>query len=179
MRENPLRALINRILQLFTMFAPGGRNLRVWLHRRRGVNIGRDVFVSYNVVLETGFPHLITIEEQAFIGIGAIVIAHFQDHLQEPSSGIRIGKRAFIGPGAIILPGVQIGDGAVVTAGSVVTKSVPAMTMVQGNPAIPIATCGVPLWPDTPLKEFSSRLKPIARKKNWKESEIEEENFKG
>ena len=147
------------------MFGPGGLSLRVWLHRRRGVKIGRDVFISYNVLLETGFPHLITIEDDAFIGIGCIVIAHFQDHLQEPTSGIRIGKNVFIGPGVIILPDVQIGDGAVVTAGSVVTRSVPAMTMVQGNPAVPIATCGVPLWPNTPLKEFSSRLKPIVRKK--------------
>ncbi len=177
MRENPFRALINRILQPVAMFGPGGLTLRVWLHRRRGVKIGRDVFISYNVLLETGFPHLITIEDDAFIGIGSIVIAHFQDHLQEPTSGIRIGKNAFIGPGVIILPDVQIGDGAVVTAGSVVTRSVPAMTMVQGNPAVPIATCGVPLWPNTPLKEFSSRLKPIVRKKVRSESEIERENL--
>lgn len=160
------------------MFLPGGHNLRVWLHRRRGVSIGKDVFISFNVVLETGFPHLVTIDDGAFIGIGAIVIAHFQDHLQEPDRGVRIGKRAFVGPGVIILPDVEIGEGAVVTAGSVVTRSVPAMTMVQGNPAVPIAKCGVPLWPDTPLKEFSSRLIPISNKKSWKESQVEAENLK-
>ena len=165
MSENPLRGLINRILQLLTMFMPGGEGLRVWLNRWRGVRIGKRVFISYNVVLETGFPHLITIGDDVFIGIGAIVIAHFQDHLNSSFRGVRIGSRAFIGPGVIILPDVEIGEGAVVTAGSVVTRSVPAMTMVQGNPAVPIATCGVPLWPDTPLKEFSSRLRPISRKK--------------
>ena len=58
------------------------------------------------------------------------------------------------------------------------TRSVPAMTMVQGNPAVPIAKCGVPLWPDTPLKEFSSRLIPISNKKSWKEGRVEEENLK-
>jgi hypothetical protein len=52
------------------------------------------------------------------------------------------------------------------------------MTMVQGNPAVPIATCGVPLWPDTPLKEFSSRLKPILPKKSWTAVPIEEEKLK-
>jgi heptaprenylglycerol acetyltransferase len=166
MTENPVRGLINRILQLLTMFMPGGEGLRVWLHRWRGVRIGKRAFISYNVVLETGFPHLITLDDDVFIGIGAIVIAHFQDHLQDSFRGVRIGKRAFIGPGAIILPDVEIGEGAVVTAGSVVTRSVPAMTMVQGNPAVPIAKCGVPLWPDTPLKEFSSRLKPISRKRS-------------
>ena len=51
-------------------------------------------------------------------------------------------------------------------AGSVVTHSVPAMTIVEGNPAVPIAKCGVPLWPDTPLKEFSRELKDLAKKPN-------------
>jgi tetrahydrodipicolinate N-succinyltransferase len=178
MRENPFRAFINRILQLCSMFLPGGLNLRLLLNRARGVKIGKDVFISFNVVLETGFPQLVTIDDGAFIGIGAIIIAHFQDHLQEPEGGVRIGKRAFIGPGLIILPDVEIGDGAVVTAGSVVTKSVPPMTMVQGNPAGPIARCGVPLWPDTPLKEFSSRLIPIRKKESWKGTPMAEENLK-
>jgi len=160
MKENPLRGLLNRILQMLAMSFPGGQGLRVLLHRTRGVKIGKNVWISYNVVLETSYPHLITIDDDAFIGISVIVIAHFK----ESRKGVRIGKQAFIGPGVIILPDVEIGDGAVVTAGSVVTSSVPAMTVVQGNPAVPIAKCGVPLWPDTPLKEFSRRLKPIPKK---------------
>lgn len=151
---------MNRILQMLTMILPGGQSLRVSLHRARGVSIGRNVWISYNVVLETGFPQLITIDDSAFIGIGVIVIAHFK----ELHRGVRIGKQAFIGPGVIILPDVEIGEGAVVTAGSVVTSSVPAMTVVQGNPAVPIAKCGVPLRPDTPLKEFSRRLKLVSKK---------------
>jgi heptaprenylglycerol acetyltransferase len=160
MKENPIRGFMNRILQMVTMTFPGGQSLRVSLHRARGVTIGRNVWISSNVVLETGFPELITIDDSAFIGIGVIVIAHFKESYR----GVRIGKEVFIGPGVIILPDVEIGDGAVVTAGSVVTNSVPAMTVVQGNPAVPIAKCGVPLWPDTPLKEFSKRLRPCPRK---------------
>ncbi len=160
MTENPLRGLLNRILQMLTMIVPGGRTLRVLLHRARGVTIGKDVWISYNVVLETSYPHLITIDDSAFIGIGVIIIAHFK----ESRRGVRIGKQVFIGPGVIILPDVQIGEGSVVTAGSVVTSSVPPMTVVQGNPAVPIAKCGVPLWPDTPLKEFGGKLRPISRK---------------
>ncbi len=158
MKENFLRRAINRILQMFTMVLPGGQTLRVSMHRARGVNIGRDVWISSNVVLETEYPRLITIDDSVFIGIGVIVIAHFK----EARRGVRIGKRAFVGPGVIILPDVEIGEGAVVTAGSVVTSSVPAMTVVQGNPAVPVAKCGVPLWPDTPLKEFSRRLRPVS-----------------
>lgn len=157
MKENPLRGLVNRILQMLAANFPGGQNLRVMLHRGRGVKIGENVWISYNVVLETSYPHLITIDDDAFIGLGTIVIAHFK----EARRGVRIGKRVFVGPGAIILPDVEIGDGAVVTAGSVVTNSVPPMTVVQGNPAVAIAKCGVPLWPDTSLKEFSRRLRPL------------------
>lgn len=159
--ENPLRGLVNRLFQLMAMFFPGGETLRVLLHRARGVKIGKNVWISFKVVLETGFPELITIDDGAFIGIGVIIIAHFK----EARRGVRIGKQAFIGPGAIILPNVEIGDGAVVTAGSVVNASVPPMTMVQGNPAVPVAKCGIPLWPEEiSLNEFTLRLKPIARK---------------
>ena len=157
MHENPVRGLFNRLLQLLTLLLPGGQSLRVLLHRARGVHIGRNVWISYNVVLETAYPELITIDDEAFVGIGTIIIAHFK----EARKGVRIGKQAFVGPGVIILPDVEIGDGAVVTAGSVVTSSVAPMTVVQGNPAVPTAKCGVPLWPDTPLKEFTKRLKPV------------------
>jgi len=160
MAENPLRGLANRIFQLLAMLLPGGQSMRVFLHRARGVAIGKNVWISYNAILETAYPNLITIDDDAFIGVGVIIIAHFK----ETRRGVKIGKNAFIGPGVIILPDVIIGDGAVVTAGSVVTHSVPAMTIVQGNPAVPIAKCGVPLWPDTPLKEFSRRLKPLPKK---------------
>lgn len=159
MHENPVRGLLNRFLQLLTLLLPGGQSLRVFLHRARGVRIGQNVWISYNVVLETAYPELITIDDDSCIGIGTIVIAHFK----ETRRGVRIGKKVFVGPGVIILPDVEIGDGAVVTAGSVVTSSVAPMTVVQGNPAVPIAKCSVPLWPDTPLKEFSRRLKPMPR----------------
>jgi maltose O-acetyltransferase len=48
---------------------------------------------------------------------------------------IRIGADAWIGGGAILLPGVSIGEGAIVAAGAVVTRDVPAGTTVAGNPA--------------------------------------------
>ena len=68
---------------------------------------------------------------------------------------------AFIGPGVIILPNVTIGRGAVVAAGSVVSHSVPPMTMVQGNPAKPIAKCGISLAEKHSLREFYKQLRPI------------------
>lgn len=153
MKESTVRGLINRLFQNLARIVPGATTLRVKLHRARGVHIGKDVWIGYDVILDTSRPHLITIGDRASVGIRATVIAHFKE-----TQGVTIEEDAFVGPGAIILPNVVIGRGAVVTAGSVVTKSVPPMTVVQGNPAVAIAKCGVPLTPDTSLKAFSRRL---------------------
>jgi serine acetyltransferase len=67
---------------------------------------------------------------------------------------------------AIVLPNVTIGHGAIVAAGSVVTKSVPPKTMVQGNPAQPIATVEIPLGHNVSLKEFAKGLRPIRERSN-------------
>jgi acetyltransferase-like isoleucine patch superfamily enzyme len=158
MKRSLVGRLIIRLFQMLAMNLPGGQGLRVKLHRARGVKLGKNVWISLNVILETEYPDLISIGNDTFIGAGVIVIAHFK----ELRSGVRIGKECFIGPGVILLPDVTIGDGSVVTAGSVVTSSVPPMTVVQGNPAAAVGRCGVPLWPDTTMKEFSRRLKPLS-----------------
>lgn len=50
-------------------------------------------------------------------------------------SPIKIGERVWIGANATVLPGVTIGDNAVIGAGSIVTRDVPENTVVTGNPA--------------------------------------------
>jgi len=156
MNEPLFRGFVNRSLQLLARIMPGGQTLRVMLHRSRGVHVGKGVFISEDVILETAHPQFITIEDRAWIGIRATVIAHMRE-----LRGVKIEQDAFIGPGVTILPNVTVGRGAVVTAGSVVTRSVPPMTVVQGNPAVPVATCGIPLAPQTSVKDFTSRLKPL------------------
>jgi acetyltransferase-like isoleucine patch superfamily enzyme len=151
-------APIQRFLQLLARIAPGATTLRVWLHRCRGVKLGKNVWIGYDAILETSSPHLVKIDDEAVIGIRSMLIAHFRE-----SQGITISKGAVIGPGVIVMPNVTIGEGAVVAAGSVVTTSVPPMTLVQGNPAKPVAKIGVLLGRETPAMEFVSNLKPIRR----------------
>jgi serine acetyltransferase len=157
-KENFFRGIRNRLFQHLARILPGARSLRVRLHRWRGVNIGKDVWIGYDVILDTSRPFLITIEDRASLSMRVTVIAHFRE-----TQGVKIEQDAFIGPGAIILPNVTIGRGAVVTAGSVVSQSVSPMTVVQGNPAVPIASCGIPLSEHVTLKNFSRRLRPLPK----------------
>jgi acetyltransferase-like isoleucine patch superfamily enzyme len=153
-----------RILQLVALYGPGAEGLRVKLHRWRGVRIGERCFIGTAVIVETQFPRLVQIGDGVDIGMRTTIIAHQQgERADESKPSVVIGNDVFIGPGTIILPHVTIGDGAVVNAGAIVTKSVPPLTMVSGNPATPVARCGVPLGRRTPMREFYARLKPIRR----------------
>src|SRR5216110_766922 len=141
--------------------APGATTCRVKLHRWRGVKIGRDVWIGYDTIIETSYPHLVTIGDRSSIGIRATIVAHNREQ-----QGVVIEADVSVGAGAVILPNVTIGRGAIVTAGSVVTKSVPPKTMVQGNPAQPIATVEIPLRLNVSLKEFAKGLRPIRERSN-------------
>ncbi len=156
MAEGIFRGLYNRFLQELARIAPGATTWRVKLHRWRGVNIGEHVWIGYDSVIETSDPHLVTIRDRAWIGIRVTIIAHMREQ-----QGVLIEEDVTLGPGVIVLPNVTIGHGSIVTAGSVITRSVPPKTMMQGNPAKPIATVEIPLRLDVSLKEFSKGLRPI------------------
>lgn len=156
MMRSTFLQLKNRVLQLLALYAPGAETVRVWLHRRRGVRIGERVFVGTAAILETERPDLISIGDDVTLGIRVVIVAHFKG-----TYGVTIGDEAFLGPGVIVLPGVEIGRGSVVTAGSVVTKNVPPHTIVQGNPARPIARCELPLTEDMPFDEFQKHVQPL------------------
>jgi|SRR6266566_3210996 len=157
----------NRFLETLARFAPGITTWRVRLHRWRGVRIGTDVHIGADVLMETGFPSWISIGNGVQIGMRSTIIAHYhgllpKDEDLEDYVSVRIEDDVSIGAGVIVLPNVTIGRGSVVTAGSVVSSSVPPLTVVQGNPAKAIARCGVPLTYRTSLKEFCRNLKPLS-----------------
>jgi len=133
--------------------------MRVRLHRWRGVKIGRSVWIGYDAIIETSCPHLVTIGDRAAVGMRVTILAHDREQ-----QGVVIEEDVTLGPGVIVLPAVTIGRGAIVTAGSVVTKSVPPKTMVQGNPAQPIATVEIPLSRHVSVKEFAKGVKPLQQR---------------
>jgi heptaprenylglycerol acetyltransferase len=160
----------NRLYQALALYAPGGDTMRAWLHRQRGVEIGESTWIGLGAIIEPGFPERVVIGKRVAIGIRTTIIAHFEykgidrrtgEPFKSDEVSVRIGDDAFIGPAVVILPDVTIGEGAVVTAGSVVSRSVPPLTMVQGNPAKPVARSTIPLGLHTPLNEYYRQLKPI------------------
>lgn len=116
--------------------------LRMLCFRLMGVNIGENVFIGLNVMIDPLYPEMVTIEDYAEIGDNASIYAHSRGSKPLKKAyprivkEVRIGRGVWIGaPNVVILPGVTIGDYSVVAAGAVVTKNVPSYTVVGGVPA--------------------------------------------
>lgn len=104
--------------------------------RPHNVKIGRNVIVMPGCLMMSAGG--ITIEDSAMIAANVQLISNNHDLYERQvitCKPVRIGKNAWIGAGATILPGVTVGDNAVVGAASVVTKDVEPDTIVAGNPA--------------------------------------------
>ena len=100
------------------------------------VKIGRNVIVMNNCLMMAAGGINIGDETQIAANVQLISNNHdLEDRNVITCKPINIGRRVWVGAGATILPGVTIGDNSVVGAGSVVTKDVPADTIVAGNPA--------------------------------------------
>ena len=164
-RDSVWGGLRNRLLQYIALYIPGFKTTRVWLHRMRGVSIGTNVSIGLSVLIETAYPQLVSIGNNVTVGIRAVIIGHLRDSTTQARATnqptVRIEDDVYIGPGVIVLPNVTIGKGAVVSAGSVVSRFVPPHTLVRGNPAEPVAHCGVSLGGGVSYEQFLNHLKPI------------------
>lgn len=138
------RSMPERHAQLSERLAAVGEGtvIRPPFHCDYGFNIrlGAGVFLNFNCVILDVVA--VVIGDRTQVGPGVQILA--ADHPRDPAirrSGlefgrpIHIGRNVWIGGGAIILPGVTIGDDAVIGAGSVVTRDVPAGATAFGNPA--------------------------------------------
>jgi acetyltransferase-like isoleucine patch superfamily enzyme len=113
------------------------------LYRLMGVRIGRDVYVGFDIELDTNYPHLIEIGDHVTMSHRCAITTHMgspvDSRLQRFFSGtakpVKICDGAWICIGAILLPGVTVGEDAVVAAGAVVTRDVAPRSLVAGIPA--------------------------------------------
>ncbi|MBT9138634.1 MAG: Galactoside O-acetyltransferase [Syntrophomonadaceae bacterium] len=111
--------------------------IRVLAYRMIGVHIGQGIFIGWACYFDNVFPELISIDDGVTFApfVKIIVHEHAAGHGPGRVSPVIIHKNVYIGTGATILPGVEIGEGARVGAGAVVTKDVPAGAVVAGVPA--------------------------------------------
>lgn len=122
------------------------RKVRPSILRIIGCHVGKHVFIGDHVIVDSGHSQLIYIDDYAHITGGCRLLCHQRD-LSDYYIGdnaakcgyklgeIHIGKGCMIGMTTMIMPGVTIGEGAIVGAGSLVTKDIPAWTIATGRPA--------------------------------------------
>ena len=122
------------------------RKNRSRILRKLGCKVGKNVFVGDNVKIDLNHADMITIDDHAHIASGTRLLCH-QRNLSDYCVGddyaklgyiikpIHLCKGCLVGMDSFIMPGVTIGEGAIVGAGSLVTKDVPAWTVATGRPA--------------------------------------------
>ena len=127
-----LSRILDKELQDVTVFTP------LYINCGKHIAIGKNVFINFDCTfLALGG---IAIEDEVLIGPKVSLITENHPLNPEERKGlaakpILIKKKAWIGANAVILPGVTIGENAVVAAGAVVSKDVPDNTVVGGIPA--------------------------------------------
>lgn len=127
----------NLVRQLFSHVGDGSRVLSPMtvVHGDK-VHIGNNVIVMPNSLMMASGT--ITIEDNALVAAYVKLISNNHDPYDRAvltCKPVVLKKNCWIGAGVVILPGVTVGENSIVGAGSVVTKDVPANTVVAGNPA--------------------------------------------
>lgn len=122
------------------------RKLRPAILRCIGCHVGKNVFIGDHIKIDSGHADLIYIEDHAHVAGGSRLLCHQRDlshycvgddyaKLGYRLAPIHLKKGSLVGMESFIMPGVTIGEGAIVGAGSLVTKDVPAWTIAAGRPA--------------------------------------------
>jgi|SRR5205809_1188630 len=132
------------VFLLPAFFAPTS-SLRAAFHRLRGADIGDRVEIGYEVLIDNLYPERVHIEKSATVSARSTILAHDEARAYarggtEKVADTYVREGAFLGVAVVVLPGITIGPKAIVGAGSVVTKDVPAGTIVIGAPAKELRT---------------------------------------
>jgi len=106
-----------------------------WLYRTfLGVKVGEQTSFALMVMLDVMFPEKISVGRNTVIGYNTTILAHEYLIKEYRLGAVEIGSEVMIGANSTLLPGITIGDGAIVSAGTLVHKDVPAGCFVGGNP---------------------------------------------
>lgn len=132
-----LRRIFSKLCVIVSRWSFFPSTIRIPLLRAAGIKIGDSCFIGSNVYFDEMRPELIEIGANVTITTGAHIISHFFDPPTRRFyyGKVRIGNRVFIGMNTLIINAVDIADGAVIAAGSVVNKDIPSDEIWGGNPA--------------------------------------------
>lgn len=122
------------------------RKLRPSILRKIGCKVGKNVFIGDNVKVDAGHSDLIILEDHVHVAGGCRLLCHQRDlsnycvgddyaKLGYKLAPIHLKKGCLIGMESFVFPGVTVGEGAIVGAGSLVTHDIPAWTIATGRPA--------------------------------------------
>ncbi|OEH92241.1 acyltransferase [Bacillus solimangrovi] len=125
--KNVLVILIARYTPFFGM--------KNWLYRTLlRMEVGERTAFAFQVVPDIMFPEMIKVGKNSVIGYNTTILAHEYLINEYRLGEVEIGDEVMIGANSTILPGVKIGEGAVVSAGTLVHRDVPAGALAGGNP---------------------------------------------
>ncbi|NPC94276.1 acyltransferase [Bacillus sp. WMMC1349] len=109
--------------------------LKNWMYRTfLRMKVGKQTAFALMVMPDTMFPEKISVGRNCVIGYNTTILAHEYLIKEYRLGEVIIGDEVMIGANSTILPGVEIGQGAVVSAGTLVHKDVPPGVLVGGNP---------------------------------------------
>ncbi|MEH7413732.1 acyltransferase [Neobacillus drentensis] len=110
-------------------------SMKNWLYRTfLGVKVGEQTSFALMVMLDVMFPEKISVGRNTVIGYNTTILAHEYLIKEYRLGNVEIGNEVMIGANSTVLPGITIGDGAIVSAGTLVHKDVPPGCFVGGNP---------------------------------------------
>jgi acetyltransferase-like isoleucine patch superfamily enzyme len=131
--RNPLRVIINFLTIFICRYLPS-LMLKNILYRSLGMKIGKDVSVALMVMFDIFFPEEIEIGSNSVIGYNTTILAHEYLVNEWRKGRVIIGKNVMIGANTTILPGIKIGDGAKISACTLVNKDIAPGAFVGGYP---------------------------------------------
>ena len=131
-RAGPIKRTAVKIYSTLVRFA-FPNHVRILLGRSMGMQIGEEVYLGKHCIFDDTYPYKIIIEDKVNISYAVTVLAH--DAATKTIKDVRIKYGAFIGAGAVILPGVTIGERAIIGAGSVVVSDIGNDVKAAGVPA--------------------------------------------